>query len=50
MHASRNKTRTLYGQVIETTIDLLGDVSVDFKDKMMVFKNIDTGLNLLRIK
>ncbi len=50
MRASKNKTNSLYGQVIESQIQLDGDVIADLKNKYITFKNVDTGLNLLRIK
>lgn len=50
MHAYRNKTVSQYGQVVESQIDLLANVSVDMKDKYYIFQNVETGQFKLKIK
>jgi len=50
MHAYRNRNSNQHGQIIESQVELLSDVSVDMQDNYYVFKDLQTGENIVRIR
>ena len=51
MLANTNKTNTKFGQVLEYVLTLQqSDLTADLKDQYLVFKNTETGANIVRIK